>query len=149
MLNFTKKTDYALVALASLAEAAPDGPRPQSARAISDRYGVPHSLLMNVLKDLVGTGLVTSTRGAKGGYSLTLSPEEVSVAAIIAALEGPIAITECTTETPHECSYEASCRLRGNWQQINNAVRSALEGITLADMSLAAPPARTTLVTLG
>lgn len=146
MIRLTKQTDYAIVLMSQIADS--EQPR-HTAAELAEETLLPQPMVSKILKLLARGDLLESHRGAKGGYSLILRPEEVSVAAIIAALEGPIAITECTTETPHECSYEASCRLRGNWQQINNAVRSALEGITLADMSLAAPPARTTLVTLG
>ena len=81
MFSFTKKTDYALVALATLAEETAGGPETGrlSARQISERHGMPLPVLMNVLKDLVSVGLVTSTRGSKGGYSLARDPQAITI----------------------------------------------------------------------
>ena len=138
MLNFTKKTDYALVALASLAEAAPDGPRPQSARAISDRYGVPHSLLMNVLKDLVGGGIVKSTRGAKGGYTLARAPRDITVLGVVTAIEGPVSLTACCDPQEAspcaECSVEQSCPITHSVRRLNDQISRYLHEVTLEDL---------------
>ncbi len=95
MFGFTRKTDYALVALAGLADLPAGEPPRLSARQISERYGVPLPVLMNVLKNLLGGGLVRSTRGARGGYSLARQPEGISVHDVIAAIEGPISVTSC------------------------------------------------------
>ena len=148
MIRLTKQTDYAIVLMSQIADS--DAER-HTASELAEQTLLPQPMVSKILKLLAKGELLESHRGAKGGYTLVKAPGEVSVAAIIAALEGPIAITECTTETPHECSYEASCRLRGNWHRINDAVRKALEAITLEDMSLTDPqvPASTRLVTLG
>ena len=87
-----------------------------------------------VLKALVQHGLLASHRGAKGGYSLAAPAEEISVAQIIAAIEGPIALTECS-DTIGLCGQETQCSVRGNWQRINSAVREALERVTLAELA--------------
>lgn len=87
-----------------------------------------------VLKRLVREGLVTSYRGAKGGYSLARPPAQITMVEIIDALEGPVALTECGS-SPGLCSQESSCSVRTNWQLINGAVRGALAEITLADMA--------------
>ena len=87
-----------------------------------------------------------SHRGASGGYTLARSPSAISVAEVIAALEGPIAVTECIDETHSDCAVESVCRVRTNWQRINDAVRGALEQVTLAEMAQpfdgSPPPAR-------
>lgn len=138
MLNFTKKTDYALVALASLAEAAPDGSQTRSARAISDRYGIPHSLLMNVLKDLVGGGLVKSTRGAKGGYALARPPHQITVLGVLSAIEGPVTLTACCdpqeTKPCVECSVEQSCPITHSVRRLNEQISRYLHEVTLEDL---------------
>jgi FeS assembly SUF system regulator len=91
-----------------------------------------------VLKTLAKSGLVQSIRGVNGGYRLAESPDEISVAEIVRAMEGPIALTECSLE-PGLCSHEAQCTLRGNWQRIGQAVETALEQLSLADLYRAAP----------
>jgi Rrf2 family protein len=82
---------------------------------------------------LVQHGLVVSLRGAKGGYSLAAQPKDISVAQIIAAIEGPIALTECS-DAAKLCEQEPLCSVRGNWQRINKAVLAALQQVTLADL---------------
>jgi Rrf2 family protein len=77
--------------------------------------------------------LLTSARGAQGGYSLARSADDVSVAEIIIALEGPIAITECVSDE-HQCDQESHCEIQTNWARINNAVFTALDEVKLADM---------------
>jgi Rrf2 family protein len=100
-----------------------------------------------LLRQLAHEGLLASHRGVKGGYGLERRPEEISVATIIRALEGPIALTACVTELPGECEHESQCPVRGHWNRINHAVREALEGISLSEM--ASPMTAETLPTTG
>ena len=86
-----------------------------------------------LLKQLSKGGLLASQRGTKGGYVLAKHPREISVSSIIATLEGPVAITECNGMT--RCEHESFCSTRPNWQIINETIRGALEGLTLADMT--------------
>ena len=83
---------------------------------------------------LAGAGLLESYRGANGGYSVNRLSGDISVAEVIAAIEGPIAMTECSVEEGL-CSQEDSCGLRGNWQRISIAVARALQEVSLAEMS--------------
>src|SRR5688572_11227957 len=92
MLTFSKKVDYGLIALSHLAT---DEGHKASARQIADKFGVPLPILMNILKTLAHQGLVTSLRGAKGGYVLAIDPHTISVGRIVLALEGPIRMVEC------------------------------------------------------
>ena len=103
-------------------------------------------MVSKILKLLVKEGLLASHRGVKGGYSLTRPADEISMAEIVTALEGPIAITECVS-VESDCSHAALCPVSGNWRRINEAVRTALEGISLAEM--AQPKPQEKLVTLG
>ena len=81
--------------------------------------------------------MVVSQRGAKGGYALARPPAQIGIHEVIEAIEGPIAVTECSDETADSfCAYETSCGVRANWQRINLAVHDALAKITLADMAL-------------
>ena len=83
--------------------------------------------------------LVDSYRGANGGYSLERDAQDISVAEIIAAIEGPIAMTECSVEEGL-CAQEAICSLRGHWQRISVAVTKAMEGVSLAEMARPVKP---------
>ena len=96
---------------------------------------LPLPTVSKILKILSRSGVLDSHRGVKGGYSLANEPRDLSVAKLISVLDGPIAITECVDDTPGQCSQEAVCHIRGNWQRINTAVRDALEAISLADLA--------------
>jgi FeS assembly SUF system regulator len=86
-----------------------------------------------VLKALSNAGLLKSERGVSGGYTLSRSAVEISVAEIITAIEGPIALTECVS-TESQCEQETHCTVQTNWTRINNAVFHALDEVKLADM---------------
>ena len=105
-----------------------------SAHALADRSSLELPTVSKVLKLLVKVGLVESFRGANGGYSMEMDAADISVAEIIAAIEGPIAMTECSVEEGL-CAQEAICSLRGNWQRISIAITKAMEGVSLAEMS--------------
>lgn len=132
MLRLNKMTDYAVVLLGRMSQ---ERGRVRTAAALADATGVPVPTVSKLLKLLAGTTLVTAHRGAKGGYSLDRSAEEVSVAEIIEALDGPIALTACVDGADESCDAVAWCPMSGNWNQVNTAIRTALESVTLADMT--------------
>lgn len=137
MLRISKLTDYAILMMVELARDR----HMLSAQVLAARIGVEVPTASKVLKLLAGGGLLESFRGASGGYRVVRRAADISVAEVIAAIEGPIAMTECSAEEGL-CSQEDSCGLRGNWQRISLAVAQALHGVSLAEM--AAPlPART------
>jgi FeS assembly SUF system regulator len=137
MLRIGKLTDYAIIVLGHMAK-QPE--RTYTAGDLSTTAGVAAPTVSKILKALTRTRVLTSTRGAKGGYQLALPPEHTSVASIIYAMEGPIALTECGLD--HDaCEQSASCHIRGNWAVINRAIRASLESVTLADMAAPAPKA--------
>jgi len=142
MIRITKQTDYGIVLLTHMA-ASPE--RQFNAPDLATEAHLPLPMVSKILKLLARDGLLASHRGVKGGYSLARLAEEISMAEIVTALEGPIAITECVG-TEGDCSHESRCPVRGNWQRINEAVRSALEGITLAELAVTK---EAKLVTLG
>lgn len=131
MLRVTKLADYGIIVLTYFAR---NREAVWNARDIAQAIKLPLPVISKVLKLLSKEGLLKSQRGIKGGYSLALPPEEITVASIIRALEGPIAMTECTY-TAGECSLEPRCPVRTNWQMINYAIHSALEQITLVQMT--------------
>lgn len=144
MIRITKQTDYGIVLLTHLA-AQPE--RHLNAPELAAETQLPVPMVSKILKILVREGILLSHRGVKGGYSLARLAQEITMAEIITALEGPIAITECV-DVSSDCSHERLCPVRSNWHRINAAVRGALEGITLADMTGSIPHPQK-LVTLG
>lgn len=133
MLRIGKLTDYATVVMAELAEHPGEC---WSASQVAEATRLELPTVAKVLKTLAKSGLIDSVRGVNGGYRLHDPAESVSVAAIIRAMEGPIALTECGLE-PGLCAREHDCNLKGNWQRIGETVEHALEALSLAD--LAAP----------
>ena len=131
MLRISKLTDYGTVVLACLA-ATPD--RHQTAGQVAERTRLAAPTVSKLLKSFHRAGLVTSTRGAHGGYRLARAPNSISAASIIDAIEGPVAITECSGNHS-ACDIESVCRTGGAWQRINDAIRRSLEEISLAQLS--------------
>jgi FeS assembly SUF system regulator len=130
MLKLSKLTDYATVILSFMAK---DHERTRSAVEIANTTGIALPTVSKILKSLINANVLISVRGTKGGYALALAPEKITVATIISALEGPIAVTECSN-TQQGCEKALGCNLRGHWNVINQAIYRALESVTLADM---------------
>jgi len=131
MLRISKLTDYAIIILGHMARAPG---RTYAANELAEAAHVAAPTVSKVLKALTRADVVRSTRGAKGGYQLTHAPGQTTVASIIRALEGPIALTECGLDSM-QCEQSASCHVRGNWSVLNRAIQTALEAVTLADMA--------------
>jgi FeS assembly SUF system regulator len=130
MFRISKLTDYGTLLLVYLAEQ--DG-RLCSASEVAAGTHVAVPTVQKLLKLLARASLVDSVRGADGGYRLARSPRAISAAEILDALEGPVAITECSTAESH-CELESTCHVGGAWQKINSALRIALEDISLLDL---------------
>lgn len=146
MLRVTKLTDYATVVLAVLAAE----PRAVlSASGLAERAGLEAPTVAKLLKPLAQAGLVQAFRGAAGGYRLARPAAEISLVEIIEAMEGPLAMTECSVHEG-QCGIEQSCGARANWRRINEVVADALRRVSLADMALpaGAPPRKTIPVAL-
>ncbi|HMB55289.1 MAG TPA: SUF system Fe-S cluster assembly regulator [Thermoanaerobaculia bacterium] len=148
MIRITKTTDYGIVLLTHMAD---DPERRFNAPDLAQEAQLPLPMVSKILKILAREDLLDSHRGVNGGYALARMPREITVSEIIAALEGPIAITECIDDSPGECVQEDVCPLRSNWQLINSAIRGALDGLRLSDMARPLPPptGEERLVTLG
>ncbi len=134
MIRITKLTDYGITVLSTLA-AQPEG-EPRSTREIAAATHLPAPTVSKILGVLTRAHLLTSHRGANGGYSLTRAPESISVADIIVAFEGPLALTECLSHEAPDCDVESVCPTRSNWHRINIAIRKALEEIPLSEMAV-------------
>lgn len=136
MLRLSKLTDYAVVVLVRLAR----GEGVQTSTGIAASTGIPEPTVAKVLKALASSGLVISQRGARGGYRLARPLGGIGVAEVIAAIEGPIALTACVDGAAGGCEAERLCPLRGRWDPVNDAIQQALSYITLADMIEATHP---------
>lgn len=130
MLRMSRLTDYATVVLAQIA-ASPG--RLHTASELATATGLTHTTVSKLLKTLAKSGLLSSQRGAAGGYTLARPAERISAADVLDALEGPVTLTECASDEGG-CEYEAQCRVGGAWQSINAAIRQALEEVSLVDL---------------
>jgi FeS assembly SUF system regulator len=139
MLRISRLTDYATVLLAVLAS-EPQQLKTAAALAQETRIALPTA--SKLLKQLHRAGLVTSTRGLHGGYQLARPAAQISAAAILDALEGPVALTDCSAGQGN-CEIEESCRVGRVWQRLNLAIRRALYDVSLAQLAgLDTAPAR-------
>ena len=138
MLRLSKLTDYAVVVLLRLAQSE----RVQTSPGLSAVTGVPEPTVAKVLKILAAADMVTSQRGARGGYRLSQPLAAISVSDVIAAIDGPIALTACVEGSTTGCEVQGMCAVRGRWEVVNDAIRGALGSISLAELSAASiPPA--------
>ncbi|RED52336.1 SUF system Fe-S cluster assembly regulator [Aestuariispira insulae] len=132
MFRLSKLTDYGFVLLAHMTGRAGET---VTAPELAEATALPQPTVAKTLKALAKAGVVVSHRGVGGGYSLDRAPDDISVAEIISAMEGPVALTACVEGAEHQCDVESCCPMRGHWDSINHAVKTALEGISLADVS--------------
>lgn len=139
MLRISRLTDYSTVLLAALAE---EPQRVQTAASLAGQTRIAAPTVSKLLKQLQRAGLVVSTRGLHGGYQLARPAAQISAAAILDALEGPVALTDCSVGHGN-CEIEETCRVGRVWQRLNLAIRRALYDVSLAQLAgLDAAPAR-------
>ncbi|MHC4447160.1 MAG: RrF2 family transcriptional regulator [Planctomycetota bacterium] len=132
---FTRKTDYALVALAGLAHAGAGG---ASARELADSLHLPLPVLRNILKRLAAHGLLMSSRGPSGGYRLARKPDEITLAQVVDVIEGPVQLLRCCPVPAGQeprCQLEDSCRIKSNVQRVHDGLMGYLNGVTLAEIT--------------
>jgi FeS assembly SUF system regulator len=141
MLRISKLTDYGTLILAQLPVCS-EG-LASAGKVASDTH-LSQPTVSKLLKALVRAGLVVSERGSNGGYALARPDNEISAAEIINAIEGPVAITECSSAAGR-CSLEPTCKVGSAWQGINLSIRRALNEVSLADLQtrrIPMPPPR-------
>jgi Rrf2 family protein len=136
VIALTRKTDYALIALANLAR---NGESSLSASTLSRKLGVPVRTLTNILFRLKHHGIVASTRGILGGYSLAKAPQLITLAELIEAVEGPVRLTLCCNESAEpderECNLEDSCQIKEPIRRLHAELRAFLQQVTLHDIA--------------
>jgi FeS assembly SUF system regulator len=131
MLKLGKLADYGTMIVTVLAA---DPARLYSAQELAAHTHVAAPTVSKLLKQLTNGGIVESLRGARGGYKLARPPAEITVADVIAAIDGPIGLTQCSVHKG-DCAVESTCGVRGNWRLINTAIHQALKSVSLADMA--------------
>lgn len=130
MLKLSKLADYATVLMCRMS-AQPDATH--SAAMLSEALGIPAPTVAKLLKQLARGGLLTSVRGGTGGYMLARHPADISLADVIAVIDGPPALTECIS-SPGSCAIERHCDMRRSWSAINQVVLGALSDVSLAQV---------------
>jgi len=131
-MRLSSLADYAVVVMSAAARHGADARL--SATSLASETGVPLPTAQKVMGKMAGAGLLTSARGAGGGFMLARPVEEISVADIVEAVEGPIAMTACV-EGRRDCELEGNCRMKPHWGVVNSAVKGALAGVTLAALT--------------
>jgi len=131
-MRLSNLSDYAIVMLSAAARA---GSISVSAAMLAEETGVPLPTAQKLMGRLAIAGLLKSTRGMGGGFRLARDPAQISLADIVEAVEGPIAMTSCVEEGRHDCGLETACKVRPHWGAVNTAVKGALGGVSLASLT--------------
>jgi Rrf2 family protein len=133
MLKLSKKTEYALMAVQYMA--SKNSLRAVNTKEIAVEYRIPLELLAKVLQKLDKKGIVISHNGPKGGYLLAKPASDISVLAVIQAIEGHVGITECYHNEESHCVQLARCNIRTPMRNIQNSIYSLLESMSIEDMT--------------
>jgi Rrf2 family protein len=142
MLRLSKKADYALIAMKHLALRGDRGlAGSSSAREIAELYDIPIELMAKVLQRLARGGLLASHQGTRGGYQLARIPAQISVADVIQAIDGPVAVTACSVEEG-QCEQFSKCNVRDPLWRVRERILSALGECTIAELAADSPPER-------
>jgi len=132
-MRLSHLADYAVV-LMTAAACRPAGAR-LSATELAGETGVPLPTAQKLMGQLTACGLLSSARGVGGGFSLAKGASEISLADIVEAVEGPIALTMCSDSNNHECILDAHCRVKPHIGIVGNAVRGALGAVRLTELA--------------
>jgi FeS assembly SUF system regulator len=131
MLRLSNLADYAVLVMTTLARATPDSP--MSATQVAAASGVPLPTVAKLLGQLARAGLLVSSRGVAGGFGLARPAREISLADMVEAIDGPIALTHCA-QGETDCDLAECCPVRPHWEPVNRAVRAALAEVALSEL---------------
>ena len=140
MIILSKLADYGVIVATHMAM-APD--RQMTAATLAAETRLPRATVAKVLKTLAHAGVVTGARGAAGGYRLARPAAQIALTEVIAAIDGVLAPTQCTSHQP-DCARAEFCSTRPHWQRINRVVGAALSAVTLAELTPFGAPAGST-----
>lgn len=129
MTFFSRKTDYALLILHTLAGRL----NGMSAREVASYYGIGRPFVANILKMLCSAGLLQSQRGALGGYSLARPANQITLDQVFEACEEPFQLTDCTTHVSEPCTILAACPLKHAMSQLHDRIKAFLRNVNLQD----------------
>jgi FeS assembly SUF system regulator len=132
-MRLSSLADYAVVMMSAAARHC--GHAQINAGQLAEETGIPLPTVQKLVSKLSSAGLLRSARGAGGGFKLARPAAAVSLADIIEAIEGPIAMTSCVESGKHDCGLEGNCRVQAHWPMVNDAVRGALANINLTSLS--------------
>lgn len=132
MIRLTNLADYAVVVMTAAARAA--DPR-LSAASVAAATGLPVPTVAKLMGSLTKAGLLASSRGVSGGFRLASTPEAITLADIVEAIDGPIALTSCAHDTASDCAIEDACAVKPHLSIVTRTVRDALRAVTLADLA--------------
>ena len=131
MFKLGRLTDYAVVVLIDIYT---HSEKSHNATRISARTGIALPTVQKILKILSAGDILTSQRGVQGGYQLSQSPNDISIASILTVMEGPIALTACVEGGDGDCRVENICTVKGRWDKVNEAVEKSLNNVKLSHM---------------
>ena len=137
-MRLTSFSDYAVVLLAAAAR-HPAGAR-LSATMLAEETGIPLPTAQKLTGRLAAAGLLATSRGAGGGFRLARAAVQISLADIVEAVEGPIALATCVDMSRHDCALEGACAVRPHMGIVNDVVRGALASVSLEQLSRAPAP---------
>lgn len=137
MIRLTNLADYAVVLLCQMVE---EGNALVSAQQLAETTTLPVPTISKILGALGRANILVSQRGLKGGFQLARPATDITVADIVEAIDGPIALTNCVGGQPKDCAIEDACHQRSSWNVINNAIKDALHGVTLQDIASPVSP---------
>lgn len=139
MIRLSRLADYGVLLACQMAARSDHC---HNAYDLAGSTGLPAPTVSKLLAALARSGLLVSQRGAKGGYRLARTPTEITAADIVSAVDGPIALTMCLEHGDGACEVESLCPTRQGWRRINDAIRNAMQGVTLADLAVPTFPPR-------
>lgn len=133
-MRLSSLADYAVVMMSAAARHC-GGVARLNATSLAEETGLPLPTVQKLVSRLSAAGLIESARGTGGGFRLARPAAAISLADIVEAIEGPIAMTSCVDSGSHDCCIEESCRVKPHWNAVNGAVKGALAGVSLASLS--------------
>lgn len=136
-MRLSSLADYAVVMMSAAARHCGASCR-LNATSLAEETGLPLPTVQKLVSRLSAAGLIESARGTGGGFRLARPPAAISLADIVEAIEGPIALTSCVESGRHDCAVEENCRVKPHWNAVNGAVKGALAGVSLASLSRSA-----------
>jgi len=132
-VRLSSLSDYAVVMMSATARHC--GHARVNAAELAEETGIPLPTVQKLVSKLSTAGLLRSVRGSGGGFKLARPAAAVTLADIIEAIEGPIALTACVDAGKHDCGLEANCKVQPHWGAVNDAVRGALANVSLTSLS--------------